>query len=621
MAKILTKIPKFRRCVLQNFPFIEQDFDALTDYELLCKVVEYLNKVIKSQNEVIDIAEALTAAFNELQSFVVNYFANLDVQEEINNKLDQMAEDGTLQEIITAYIQANVAWTFDTVADMKLATNLVNGSYARTLGYHTLNDGGGALYKITNTGTANEMDIIAVGDLIANLINGNNVKQYGAYGDNEHDDSSYIQRAISANYHCNIHIPAGEYAITTPINITSAINISGDGFYSVLIKKDTSVYNASVNYNNVPFNFNDYPSIFNVVFPTDSNLNYLKINNIRFSENVTGQTKSTYGIVAPHLTFSSIENCRFNGFNECIVLGGWCDLVRKCEFFSSTMGISTQSTFNFNNNKISECYFNGTYIRIRNSHNSSINNCQADSVGIPFLLVDCESISLINCSTEVWNCSIQASNSVVNVEGGDFELHDKDRYQAFINATDGSEISVSGAYIHYEDYADPGVYPSSNNIISNSGASIIRIKDTKISIPFTYKDYLSGNGINEINGYVNSNVMGVPSKFSNKVTSGTKVEIARLPLAYGTRIQAKISGYGTYDYNSVLIDANIAANNRGSSSRPIVVSDNTITANTSSVTCSITAEYADDELIIYYNQSNVWAFPIEVFVEYNKANA
>lgn len=164
MANVLTKIPKFRRCVLQNFPFIEEDFDALTDYELLCKVVEYLNKVITSQNAVIDVAESLTTAFNELQSFVANYFANLDVQEEINNKLDQMAEDGTLQEIITAYIQANVAWAFDTVADMKLATNLVNGSYAQTLGYHTLNDKGGALYKIR---TINNDDVVDEGSIIA----------------------------------------------------------------------------------------------------------------------------------------------------------------------------------------------------------------------------------------------------------------------------------------------------------------------------------------------------------------------------------------------------------------------------------------------------------------------
>ena len=36
---------------LTNFPYIEQDFDALTDYELLCLVVKYLNDVIANQNE------------------------------------------------------------------------------------------------------------------------------------------------------------------------------------------------------------------------------------------------------------------------------------------------------------------------------------------------------------------------------------------------------------------------------------------------------------------------------------------------------------------------------------------------------------------------------------------
>lgn len=88
-----TKIPKFRRFVLQNFPFIEQDFDALTDYELICKVVEYLNKVIDQIN-------TNTEAFQALQNYVANYFNNLDVQEEINNKLDAMVEDGTFTALI-----------------------------------------------------------------------------------------------------------------------------------------------------------------------------------------------------------------------------------------------------------------------------------------------------------------------------------------------------------------------------------------------------------------------------------------------------------------------------------------------------------------------------------------
>lgn len=105
-----TKIPKFRRFVLQNFPFIEQDFDALTDYQLICKVIEYLNTVINSQNQVIDQVSALTDGFDELQSlvdnlqsYVDNYFENLDVQDEVNHKLDEMVEDGTFARLVEEY--------------------------------------------------------------------------------------------------------------------------------------------------------------------------------------------------------------------------------------------------------------------------------------------------------------------------------------------------------------------------------------------------------------------------------------------------------------------------------------------------------------------------------------
>lgn len=201
---MVTKIPKLRRFVLQNFPFIEQDFDALTDYELICKVVQYLNKVIDQTNLTTEQVEVLTNAFNELKDYVDNYFENLDVQGEINNKLEQMVEDGQLQEIISQYLNSTAVFGFDTVADMKQATNLINGSYAKTLGYHAKNDGGVSTYKIrtiTNDDVVDEASIIAMADdtLVAELIPYNNqisLKQFGCYGDGTHDDTVNIQKAI-----------------------------------------------------------------------------------------------------------------------------------------------------------------------------------------------------------------------------------------------------------------------------------------------------------------------------------------------------------------------------------------------------------------------------------------
>ena len=146
------RLTPFKRCVLQNFPFIEADFDALTNYGLLCKVVEYLNKVIKSQDEVQAVTEQMVTAFNNLYDYVNNYFKNLDVQEEINNKLDQMAEDGTLTEIISHFLDLGALVAVDTVADMIASENLVNGSKVKTLGKDSINDGYGAYYSIGENG-------------------------------------------------------------------------------------------------------------------------------------------------------------------------------------------------------------------------------------------------------------------------------------------------------------------------------------------------------------------------------------------------------------------------------------------------------------------------------------
>jgi hypothetical protein len=74
--------------------------DSLSYYELLCKVVNYLNNVIQNADGLYEDVQALQNAYNELQNYVNNYFDNLDVQNEIDNKLDEMAESGVLSGIL-----------------------------------------------------------------------------------------------------------------------------------------------------------------------------------------------------------------------------------------------------------------------------------------------------------------------------------------------------------------------------------------------------------------------------------------------------------------------------------------------------------------------------------------
>ncbi len=131
------KLSPFKWFVIQNFPFIEADFDAITEYQLLCKVVEYLNKTIDKTNELGEKVEELN-----------NWFINLDVQDEIDNKLNEMSESGELAEIIAQYLELASILSFNTLNDLKTAENLADGTTAKTLGLNSYKDGKGSLYKI-----------------------------------------------------------------------------------------------------------------------------------------------------------------------------------------------------------------------------------------------------------------------------------------------------------------------------------------------------------------------------------------------------------------------------------------------------------------------------------------
>lgn len=151
----INSLPPFKRlCVtIGNLP--SSYVDSMSYYECLMWLCNYLKEtVIPAINE---NAEAV----NEL----INWFNNLDVQDEIDNKLDEMVESGQLQEIISEYLNSTAVFGFDTVSDMIQATNLINGSYARTCGKVSLNDGKSSLYKIrtvTNDDVVDGDKIIAM---------------------------------------------------------------------------------------------------------------------------------------------------------------------------------------------------------------------------------------------------------------------------------------------------------------------------------------------------------------------------------------------------------------------------------------------------------------------------
>lgn len=132
---------------------------SMTYEEQLLWFCNYLEKtVIPAIDNNAEAVEEIQEVVTELHDYIDNYFDNLDVQEEINNKLDAMAEGGQLADIIAQYLGLAGVLAYDTKAILKSASNIANGSICKTLGETTYNDGKGAFYKIRTLTSGDVID-------------------------------------------------------------------------------------------------------------------------------------------------------------------------------------------------------------------------------------------------------------------------------------------------------------------------------------------------------------------------------------------------------------------------------------------------------------------------------
>lgn len=109
--------------------------ESMTYYECLAWLVNYIqNTVIPAVNnngEAVTELQGkfveLNEAFTTLKNYVDTYFDNLDVQEEVNTKLDAMAEDGTLASLISTQILGDLSTLHTT--DKSSIVAAVNETY------------------------------------------------------------------------------------------------------------------------------------------------------------------------------------------------------------------------------------------------------------------------------------------------------------------------------------------------------------------------------------------------------------------------------------------------------------------------------------------------------------
>lgn len=259
--------------------------DSLTYQELLYKLIAKINEVVESQNQTNENFDELYALFIQLKEYVDNYFKNLDVQEEINNKLDEMAKDGTLDKIINEQI------------------------------FGELND---RIDKLEKSGS-----VVSV-------------KKWGAVGDGVTDDTTAFITCFNEITENNIlYIPHGIYVINGTHEFLLKCPIIGDNATFILVDSYFR-YNENCSVDGITFNYSDKTTA--ISFKSTTPAKKVVIRNCNFV--YLKQTPTNRNAVAVRVLseISEIENIEIIGYESGVIYSNVVGLDSKYNTINNIFG-------------------------------------------------------------------------------------------------------------------------------------------------------------------------------------------------------------------------------------------------------------------------------------------
>lgn len=463
--------------------------ESLTYEEQLLWLFNFIEKtLIPTINNNAQAVEELQALYLELKSYVDNYFTNLDIQQEINNKLDQMAQSGELEAIIGQYLSLAGILSYNTVADLKAAQYLIDGSICSTLGFYSINDGGSASYKIrtiTNEDVIDNMTIIPLTNsetLIAELIVPDTIvpQILGARANSSYDDTLVLNKAfeIAGNKKAAIQLK-GQYYIKSPLTInnqTSVVCYGSKATIGTLLQEQNNSFS-------------------NLIF---TNTGYIEI---------TGVTNVTF------------QNICFSGTNKAIIFKSFRNRLLNCSFNGFDTAISVEEGTNWNGeNKIVDCTFNSVTkcIVLNSGSDGDITGCLVDSKCTSFI-------------TGGFDSGYKIENN-----------HDYSQTGSIIN---GNNTQLIGNYI---DGFDKLVISGNGGftILGNQFLGVAPESGTHKAITFTNQNSvisgtITGNSLicnnnDNTNEYLYFLDISAPSYFSYVSISGNNIRIAKATFLGGS---------------------------------------------------------------------------------------
>lgn len=209
----------FREWCNHTIPVLPQVYgDELSYYELL-------NKVIEKSNELGD-------TINELIEYVNHYFDSLDIQKMIDKKLDEMAQDGTLADLINNVIFSKLNKSVNkravkcvTVLEMVNDMDISLNDIVITSGYYTINDNGNATYLILDVNSGYNIPLL--NGLFAYFVGKTGrPEQFGCKGDDS--DETIGLKNLLKTCNCIELTPSKKYGFSSPLTVMGNTNINGN---------------------------------------------------------------------------------------------------------------------------------------------------------------------------------------------------------------------------------------------------------------------------------------------------------------------------------------------------------------------------------------------------------
>lgn len=203
--------------------------DSMTYYECLAWLVNYIqNTVISTVNNNAEATQELQDAFVTLKNYVDHYFDTLDVQTEVNNKLDAMVLDGTLSNIINQEIFGELN---NSITALQGSVNTIN----------------------TTIGNLSDLETVKK-DSIVNAINSANLNDIEYYRKKYSNNYELFTNKGNVSYFNNVTIFKDKYngSFKYCIDLDSFKNTGGSNIYvKPSTTESTGLQNGSLEH---PFN-------------------------------------------------------------------------------------------------------------------------------------------------------------------------------------------------------------------------------------------------------------------------------------------------------------------------------------------------------------------------------